>query len=315
MTLVLVLVVVGGWEWLMRDAGLGPEYADNRSLWVDARHRLNTDGDNAIALLGASRVQYGVDVETLSTALDRPVIQLAVEGTSALALLENLAVDPRFHGTVIYSVAPAFTLNSALPRIESGKQQEWLRYYFDQSRSRQMEQRLRLYLQGKLALRSPDAKLSRVVAAVLNTGNLPQSDQKTTFRNRVLHKDYSKADTVVDELGMVQFYLDNTIPFTQPEFEAVLNYVDTLVTLLRQKGVRVHFLRLPSSAEVYMLESVFFPRDRFWDEMEARLDANFIHADDYPQMSGFMSEDGSHIDSSRIVEFTGVLAEVLSSQR
>ncbi len=36
----------------------------------------------------------------------------SVEGTSALALLENLAVDPRFRGTVIYSVAPAFTLTA-----------------------------------------------------------------------------------------------------------------------------------------------------------------------------------------------------------
>ena len=60
-----------------------------------------------------------------------------------------------------------------------------------------------------------------------------------------------------------------------------------------------------------MLESVFFPRERFWTVMEQRLDATFIHADDYPELAGFMSEDGSHIDSHYIVEFTKVLAEVL----
>ena len=311
LALILTLLVVGGWEWLMRDAGLGPEYADNRSLWTSARHSLNQHGDDAIALLGASRLQYAIDVETMSAAFGRPVIQLAVEGTSALALLENLAVDPRFRGTVIFSVAPAFTLNSALPRIVAGKQREWVQHYLDQSRSRRMEQALRLYLQGKLAFRSPDAKLTRVVAAITETGDLPDRDQKTTFANRVLHKDYSKVSVEVDELGMVQFYLENTVPYSQPEFEVVLNYLDTLVRMLRAKGVDVIILQLPSSAEVYMLESVFFPRERFWAVMEQRLDATFIHADDYPQMADFMSEDGSHIDSQHIVEFTKVLAGIL----
>lgn len=311
LALLLTMLVVGGWEWLMRHAELGPEYADNRSLWTSERNHLNRHGDDAIALLGASRLQYAVDVTTLREALGRPVIQLAVEGTSALALLENLAVDPRFRGTVIYSVAPAFTLNSALPRIVAGKQREWVEHYLDQSRSRRMEQAMRLYLQGRLAFRSPDAKLTRVIPTIVETGGLPDRDQKTTFANRVLHKDYSKVTTDVDELGMVQFYLENTVPYEQPEFEIVLNYLDALVRMLRDKGVDVFVLQLPSSAEVYMLESAFFPRERFWAVMEQRLDATFIHSDDYPEMANFMSEDGSHIDSKHIVEFTKLLAGVL----
>jgi len=315
LVLILSIVIVGSWEALVRQAGLGPEYNDNRSLWTDARHRLNRHGDNAIALLGASRLQYAVDVATMSQALDRPVVQLSVEGTSALALLENLAADPRFHGTVIYSVAPAFTLNSALPRIEAGKQQEWVEYYFGQSRSRRMEQSLRLYLQGALAFRSPDAQLTRVIPSILSSGSLPDRDQKTTFANRVLHKDYSKVSAEVDELGMVQFYLENTVPFSKPEFDVILSYLDTLVLLLRQKGVDVYFLRLPSSAEVKLLETAFFPRPVFWDVMEQRLDATFIHADDYPEMAGFMSQDGSHVDSQHIVDFTNVLMDVLRKNK
>lgn len=314
LTLVLVAVVVGGWEFLLRNAGLGPEYVDNRSLWADARHRLNQHGDTAIALLGASRVQYGVDVETLSAAFERPVVQLAVEGTSALALLENLAVDPRFTGTVIYSIAPAFTLNSALPRLESGKQREWLEYYFDQSQSRRIEQSLRLNLQGRLAFRAPDAELNRVIPALIDTGQFPGTDAKTTLGNRVLLKDFSKASADVDELGMVQFYLENTVPFSKPELDAVLDYMDELVNLLRQKGADVYFLQLPSSAEVHLLESAFFPREAYWSVMEDRLDAVFIHADDYPEMGAFLSQDGSHIDSARIADFTRLLATVIEQR-
>ncbi len=309
--LILSLVVVGSWETLVRQANLGPEYNDNRSLWANARHTLNDHGDNAIALLGASRLQYAVDVQTMSDAFERPVIQLSVEGTSALALLENLAADPRFRGTLIYSIAPAFSFSSIHPRIETGKQREWVQHYLGQSRSRRMEQSMRLYLQGLLAFRSPDAQLTRVLPSVLNTGSLPDRDQKTTFANRVLHKDYSKLSADVDELGMAQFYLENSVPYIQPEFAVVLNYMNTLVQLLRNKGVDVYFVRLPSSAEVKLIESVLFPRPTFWGLMEQRLDARFIHADDYPEMAGFMSQDGSHVDSQHIVEFTTLLIGAL----
>jgi hypothetical protein len=90
--------------------------------------------------------------------------------------------------------------------------------------------------------------------------------------------------------------------------------MDTLVGLLREKGADVYFVQLPSSAEVHLLEAAFFPRNAFWNAMEERLDdATFIHADDYPEMGGFMSQDGSHIDSARIVEFTELLAAVIQA--
>lgn len=309
--IVTVLVIVGSWEWLARDAGLGPEYADNRSLWVDARHRLNAAGDDAIALLGASRLQYAVDVSTMSDGMGRPVVQLAVEGTSALATLENLAAEG-FSGTVIYSVAPAFTFNSILPRIFNGKQLEWVEFYQQQSSSRRMEQSMRLWLQGRLAFRSPDASLTRVASSLLDSGALPDNDEKTVFGDRVLHVDYSKAP--VEEIQMVQFYLENTVPYSDPEFGVILNYIDGLVTQLRRNGANVIFLRLPSSEEVNLLESAFFPKSRYWDRMAQQLDAVFIHADDFPQMAAYVGGDGSHIDTSNIVEFTRELAEILRQQ-
>ena len=311
LALAVTLAVVGGWELLARDAGLGPEYVDNRSLWVNERHKLNRNGHDAIALLGASRIQYAVDVDAMSKALGRPVVQLGVEGTSALATLENLAADPRFTGTVIYSVAPAFTFNRILPRITAGKQREWTEFYLDQSRSRQMEQSLRLWLQGRLAFRSPDANLERVVPALLTTGALPGPDEKTTLGNRVIRLDYSRAPEEQNEIGMVQFYLENSIPYPDDEFAVILNYMDAMVTALNNKGANVVFLRLPSSNEVYAVESVFYPKARYWDRMQQQLDATFIHADDYPQMQGYVGGDGSHVGSEHSTAFTDILTRIL----
>ena len=311
LALLVTLITVGLWELRARSAGLGPDYIDNRAQWADARHRLNSHGETAIVFLGASRVQRAIDVETMTRSFDRPVIQLAVEGTSALALLENLAVDPRFRGTVIYSIAPAFSFNSALPRIETGKQAEWVQFYMDQSYSRRLEQRLRLYLQGIFAFRSPDAELTRVIPELLATGSLPTKDFKTTLANREALFDYTKMAVEHDEVGIAQFYLENTVPYADKEFQLIVNYFADLVRTLRRKGCDVYMLRLPSTKEVWALENAFFPRARFWDVMEQRIDATFVHFEDYPALTGYMSQDGSHIESTRIAEFTQELSRVL----
>jgi hypothetical protein len=82
--------------------------------------------------------------------------------------------------------------------------------------------------------------------------------------------------------------------------------------MLRQKGVAVYFARLPSVGAVLALESDYFPREQFWDVLEKNVDATFIHYADYPELEGFLSADGSHIDSSRMVEFTEIFSDVLS---
>ncbi len=314
LALVVTLVVVGSWELLLRGAGLGPEYQDNRSLWSANRHQLNSLDENAVAILGASRAQRGIDVETLSEQLGRPVVQLSVEGTSALASLENLAVDPRFRGTILYSIAPAFTFNRLQPRVDNGRQREWLEYYLSQQRSEMIEQSMRLWLQGRLAFLSGDARLTRVIPALIADGEFPGRDQKTTLADRVVLMDYAKMPGEASEIGIIQLYLEHSEPYERDEWIATLNYVHVLVEQLRSKGSNIVFIRLPSGEQVGALEAVMFPRDRYWGSMEASLNAGFVHADDYPAMQRFVSVDGSHIASEQIEEFTELLADAIREE-
>ena len=312
--LVVVGVVAGIWEYALREAGLGPQYVDNRALWADTRHRLNSAGPDAIVLLGASRHQRAVDVETLSAATGRPVFQLSLEGTSALPLLENLAADPRFRGTVVYSVAPAFSFNRQLSKLDGGDQAKWVRFYADQSWVRRAEQSLRLRLQGALALRSPDAALPRVVPALLSERALPSADFRTVFGDRSVHIDYTIMPGRNDSQGIVDLYLENTAPYTDEEFATVVNYFATLVRVLREKGSDVFIVRLPSEREVLDLERRMFPEAVFWGAMQRHIDATLVHFDEHPELSGYMSQDGSHVDSDRNEAFTAVFAEVLKSR-
>jgi hypothetical protein len=311
--LLTVTTIAGAWEYNLRAAGLGPEYIDNRALWTETRHRLTSDNASGVALLGASRHQRAIDVATMSKSLGRPVYQLSVEGTSALPTLENLAVDPRFRGTVIYSVAPAFSFNRRLSKLDGGNQAKWVRFYSDQSRVRRVEQRLRLLLQGALAMRSPDATVSRIIGNVRDSGRFPGPDHKTVYGDRSVHVDYAAQPGRPDRGGIVDLYLQNTEPYSDAEFQTVVNYFATLVRLLRQKGCDVFVVRLPSDKQVLALEQLMFPEARFWGAIERQTDATFVHFEDYPELNGYLSEDGSHIDSDRNAEFTSVLSQVLQA--
>jgi hypothetical protein len=311
LAMALLLLTVGGWELLARSAALGPEYIDNRALWVSTRNKLNTYGPNAIAVLGASRVQRAIDPQTLSRELGGPVALLAVEGTSAIPLLEDLAVDPRFRGTVLFSVAPAFSFNRKLSKLEAGDQAAWVAYYRSQSLSRRIEYRLRLAIQGLFAFRSPDAAVTRVLPELVSRGKLPDTDFKTTFADRSVRIDYSKFERTANPQRIVDLYLENTEAYEADEFADLINYVSAVVTILRAKNCRVIFLRLPSDDIVRDLERKMFPNDRFWGYMENHIDAEFIHFEDYPALSGYLSVDGSHIASENSAAFTKVLADVI----
>ncbi len=312
--LLLVVVVAGAWEIVLRNAGLGPGYADNRALWSDTRHRLNDEGSDAVALLGASRQQRAIDVEAMTNELGRPVYQLAVEGTSSLPSLENLAADPRFCGTVIYSIAPAFSYNRRLSKLDGGNQAKWVRFYHNQSFVERTEQRLRLLAQGSLASRSPGAALPRVWASVYSGNGLPAPDHKETFRDRSVHVDYALQTGRKDRQGIIELYLENTEPYFDAEFQTIIDYFAVLVNILREKGVDVFFVRLPSDEQVLALEKHLFPEARFWARLEQQVDATFVHFEDHPELLGYLSDDGSHIDSTRNTEFTQALVAVLKEK-
>ena len=141
---------------------------------------------------------------------------------------------------------------------------------------------------------------------------MPSPDHKTIFRDRVVHIDYDLMPVQPTDDGIVSLYLENVEPYSTAEFESVVNYIATIARMLQQKGVDVYFVRLPSAGAVRTLESQLFPRERFWGVLEKNVDANFIHYLDYPALEGFVSKDGSHVDSARIVEFTRQMNAVLA---
>ena len=128
-----------------------------------------------------------------------------------------------------------------------------------------------------------------------------------------MHADYELQTGRKDRQGIIDMYAANTEPYSDAEFQTVVDYFVALVNILRQKGVDVFVVRLPSDEQVLDLEKQMFPEARFWSAMEQQIDATFVHFEDYPELLGYLSADGSHIDSGRNTEFTQALVNVLQA--
>jgi len=104
---VVTAVAAVAWEIRVRAWGYVPTYADDSDLWADRRGQVKPD---SIVIIGDSRALFDSDLNTLEQGLGQRPVQLALVGSCAYPILENLANDESFHGTVISSLLPMIWL-------------------------------------------------------------------------------------------------------------------------------------------------------------------------------------------------------------
>ena len=313
---VALLMAVGsltGYEWFWRQSGYRSAFPDNERIWAWYRGQLR-EPSFAVALLGASRMQRGIDLDALSRGLDTLPIQLAVAGSSALPVLEALATDPHFTGTVLYSIAPAFSFNKRLARKVRAKQQRWVNYARHVPAYFGFEQGLRNRLQDALVFRSPDLSVRRVLQALVTDRQLPLPSYRQMASDRSLQILTERQVVAETPALLAALYAKTAMPYSDAELQPLVHYVDILVSMLTEKGGRVVFLRLPSFDDVRAFESLHYPRDRYWDVMARQIGAPFIHFEDYPELRRYSSGDGSHIDERDQSGFTQALVGVLEQR-
>ncbi len=123
--LVVIFSIIAYFEWHIRDLGWSPSVVDSPDLWVEQRKKASALGDKALILVGASRMQLDMDIQVLREKTKLEPIQLAIDGTSYLPVLENLANDPQITGTVLVSVN-AYNMRQGIPKDTSI---QWVNYY------------------------------------------------------------------------------------------------------------------------------------------------------------------------------------------
>lgn len=314
---------------------------DSESRWIDQRFRASRLGERALILIGGSRMQLAADLDALRSRTGLEPVQLAIDGSSFLPVLEGLAKDDSIRGTVLVD----FSDHLLTYRNEAEMSYLW-QSNFDLTRQRASmpgfqdiegwlsdawRQQLRSYADGAQPLTS---LLTRILS--------PKATQQylITLPNRSRLADYSKVEMPGFYYSRVIRNLGQEVPITagmtlndfeqelrkriealQPTTASIERYEQASQQLAAQtaaiqaRGGRVYFLMMPKSGWVKAIDDRRFPQHLFWDRFAATVHAPTLHFEDVPAWNGLQCPDGSHLDIRQRLDFTNTLVDALSLNR
>jgi hypothetical protein len=261
---------------------------------------------NEIVFIGASRIQLALDTAVFVESLGRPAVQLAVNGSSCLPVLDHLSRS-EFRGTVVCDVSPNVFFGGM--DWHGGTAAEYVRLYENRTAVDLLEARLRFWVQTQTVLGLPELAPRHLIGSALR-GEAPEPWYITRLPDRSVRADYRRTD-----VAALAEYREQV---TREEFRGVdadcldrdLRDLEEAVARIQGRGGRVVFLMMPVSGVIREIEDERFPRARYWDVLVARTKAVTIHYADYPSMQ-FTCPEGSHLDLRDSPAFTRALVDVL----
>ena len=318
---VLCAFMVAGWEMYWRAYGVSPTYRNTDGEWLMQRRRLDAGEGGATVLIGASRILFDTQLPVWEKITGKRPIQLALEGTSPVPIMENLAADPNFTGRLLVDVSPDIIFTGFAYRASV------LPYLRDQTPSQRIGDWLSMrFLEPVFAFYDPDYALSTVVRRQPWPERSGMHSRISVRRLAVHDEDRNTHlwDKVVTDpeyraLARRVWAQDfnsppDDAPKTHKTTDEAISKAAAAIATLRARGVRVLFLRAPSSGEYYAYEQRDFPRANTWDLLLERTHTPGIHFEDYPELQGYDLPEWSHMSPSEAERFTAALVPIVERE-
>ena len=315
--------LLGAWEWHWRAFGVEPGYRNSDGAWAQQRRRINAGEGDATVIIGSSRVLYDLQLPVWERLTGERPIQLALEGTSPVPVLEDLAADPDFTGRLVVGVTPGLFFSGRARRGDV------IKYAHDQGPSQRSGHWLSQHLlEPWLAFYDPDFALATVALrqgwpARPGVRALPeprklfvQGPDRNTRMWRKLETDAVYRDMVRQTWAARLFKLPpnmDTPAKAQASIESEIARAARAVSALRARGVQVLFVRPPSIGPLLAAEERGLPRAQTWDLLLLRTGAPGIHFQDHPQLQGYELPEWSHLSASEADRFTAALVPLVEA--
>ncbi len=316
--------------------GFRPTATDSEWSWVTQRERASRLGDRALILVGASRVLLDVDLDVLRRETGLEPVQLAIDGSSFVPVLEDLADDPSITGTVLVGYQDNVVASTDGESAAVGFIAAWRRRErslgiptfssMESALTDWVHARLRSYADGA---RPVTSLTTRIVAPK------PTPQYLITMPDRSWLADYSKVDMPGFYYGRVQRTLGESVPvkpgMTWADLDAEIRRridamptadasrvderskrVAAMVQKIRARGGHVEIAAFPTDGLVRAIDEKRYPRAMFLDRFAAIVGTKTISAADAPALAAFKCPDGSHIDDRDRAAFTVALSDALS---
>ena len=318
----LTLVATAAWEFRARALGYAPVLNDTPDLWADWRERVKPD---SIVLIGDSRALFDLDLDAIEQGLGQRPVQLALVGSCAYPILENLANDESFHGTVISSLIPLIWL-APPPAPPYQNSLKALKRYHNRTVAQRASHHLGMFLEEHLAfMKQEDLTLEKLLQRIELSNRasfhappaLPPYFQATERERRTRMTDSAAQPGPLQERvknGWLPLFTPPPPPsYIPPEafgkfMDAAIEarFVDTAAAVkkIQARGGKVVFVRFPVVGPLREFEDKLTPKAGPWTRIINESGAAGIYFTDYPELASFNCPEWSHLSGPDSVEFT-----------
>ncbi|HEX2606516.1 MAG TPA: hypothetical protein VHK91_04015 [Flavisolibacter sp.] len=324
LAVLLLLAFFISWEAYLRQKGIRISYDDDESLWSDKRARVYEPSDKATVFIGSSRIKFDLDIETWRKLTGQDAVQLAMQGTSPMPVLLNLADDPGFKGKLVVDVTEGLFFSSN-PGNTAGPLKN-IAYYKKRTPAQRASFQINHALESRLVFLDKDffslgALIGRLHIpnrpGIYGMPDFPQGFHTVTFDRRAKMTDKFLADTnKINKVRSIWFEMGKrkTPPPTGNSLDSMLQVIQGAVARIKARGGQVIFLRTPSSGPFLAAEEAGFPRAKYWERILEVTQCPGIHFKDYPAMSHFQCPEFSHLSPADAIPFTQSLVQALEEK-
>ena len=320
---IVAIAATAAWELYARSLGYAPTLNDNEDLWTAARRKVQPE---SIVIVGDSRAWFDFDLDEMQAALGKRPIQLALAGSTAWPVLNDLAGDKNFHGTIICSFVPMlFFAPPGSPPMERAEKS--VRRFHNQTPAQRASEYLAMPLEEHVAFLKPD---DWSLEALLNELRIPNRQgalvsprfppyfqtEDRERRARMWERCAEPGSQLAKEIQQIWLPLFTPPPppsyIPKETFVADIGkgiqkrFADTkaAVEKIQSRGGKIVFVRLPHSGGLKELEDRDTPRGKTWDPLLKTTGAPGIYYSDLPELAGFNCPEWSHLSAGDSVEFT-----------
>ncbi|MDB4459264.1 hypothetical protein N9059_01695 [bacterium] len=247
-------------EGFWRMKGYVPSVNDDAAFW--AMTRLDLDDvidEEPILLVGTSRTQTDCNIDVLEQEFGKKPISLAVVCSTVVPVMENLARETSFNGTVICEYAPEMIF---FDDSEQDTNTDRVLNALDRMKKEifgSLEKRFIVFFQGRFAFLNNQLTFEDQVRAVAKR-ELPEAantyrPDRARFlddRSRTPYPDFEIPEELPDSVEVT--------PFGRDALDRLILSARTII----ENGGRVIFVTHPSRGEHYFLELTEYPRNSFW---------------------------------------------------
>lgn len=322
--LIVTIILMSGWEAYWRSDGSVPGYRNSEGLWAIQRRRINDGEGDKTVIMGSSRIFFDMQLDVWEKESGERPIQLALEGTSPVTLMEDLADDLDFTGTLIVGISPGLAFSGYEYRADAFKR------FAEETPTQWLGQQISMLVEPYLAFYQFDYSLFTVIKRQSWPGRDDVKVGRDVRRLAVHAKDRNarmfekvETDEAYAEIAK-QIWAQGFVSIEERSEEELnkglenrnkqIERIVAATNALQKRGIEVVFVRNPSEGHYAISEPMYNPRAETWDVLIERTGALGLHWQDHGEMQGYWLPEWSHMSGSEADRYTQALYHLIQRE-